>query len=76
MPKRVQMRRDRPWRKDHPDAVIVARPTKWGNPYRVGDGIMTAAGGHRKIKDRQEAVDLFRRKFSMWATSYSAEIIR
>lgn len=26
MPKRVQMRRDRPWREDHPDAVIVARP--------------------------------------------------
>ncbi|ETX26588.1 hypothetical protein RISW2_21850 [Roseivivax isoporae LMG 25204] len=53
MPKRVQMRRDRPWRKDHPDAVIVARPTKWGNSYRVGDGVMTDAGGHRTIKDRQ-----------------------
>lgn len=35
MPKRVQMRRDRPWRKDHPDAVIVARPSKWENPCRV-----------------------------------------
>ena len=32
MPKRIQMRRDRPWRKDHPDAVIVSRPSKWGNP--------------------------------------------
>lgn len=37
MPKRVQMRRDRPWRKDNPDAVIVARPSEWGNPFRVGD---------------------------------------
>ena len=37
MPKRIQMTRQRPWRKDHPDAVIVARPTKWGNPYQ-GDG--------------------------------------
>ena len=37
MPNRVQMRRDRPWRADHPDAVIVARPTAWGNPFRVGD---------------------------------------
>jgi hypothetical protein len=34
MPKRIQMhRRKGGWRKDHPDAVIVARPTKWGNPY-------------------------------------------
>lgn len=35
-PKRVQMRCDRPWRKDHPDAVIVARPRMWGNPFPVG----------------------------------------
>ncbi|MCA0851208.1 DUF4326 domain-containing protein [Salipiger thiooxidans] len=38
MPKRVQMtRRKGGWRKDHPDAVVVARPSKWGNPYQ-GDG--------------------------------------
>ncbi len=36
MPKRVQMRRDKPWRKYNPDAVIIARPSKWGNPFRVG----------------------------------------
>ena len=35
MPKRIQMTRQRPWRQDHPDAVIVARPTKWGNPIRL-----------------------------------------
>lgn len=35
MAKRVQMRRDRPWRRDHPDAVIVARPSRWGNPCKV-----------------------------------------
>lgn len=32
-PRRVQMTRHRPWRCDHPDAVIVARPTIWGNPW-------------------------------------------
>lgn len=33
MPKRIQMhRRPGGWRKDNPDAVIVARPTRWGNP--------------------------------------------
>lgn len=35
MPERVQMSRQRPWRKDHPDAVIVARPSKWGNPFSI-----------------------------------------
>lgn len=38
MPKRIQMtRRKGGWRKDHPDAVVVARPSRWGNPYQ-GDG--------------------------------------
>jgi len=36
MPKRIQMTRKRPWRCDAPDAVIVARPSKWGNPFKVG----------------------------------------
>lgn len=34
-PKRIQMSRQRPWRAENPDAVIVARPSAWGNPYRV-----------------------------------------
>ena len=53
MPKRIQMhRRKGGWRHDHPDAVIVARPTYWGNPYRVLESTNEA---------RQEAVDLFRK---------------
>lgn len=35
-PKRIQLRRTRGWRKPE-GAIIVARPTQWGNPYRVGD---------------------------------------
>ena len=31
-PKRVQISRQKPWRADNPDAVIVTRQTKWGNP--------------------------------------------
>lgn len=60
MPKRIQMTRQRPWRQDHPDAVIVARPTRWGNLYRVGENYLTAAGGWAKVKDRAHAVALFR----------------
>jgi Domain of unknown function (DUF4326) len=32
---RVQLRRSKGWRKP-PGAVVVSRPSRWGNPYRVG----------------------------------------
>ena len=36
-PRRIQLRRTRGWRK--PDgAIVVARPTRWGNPFPVIDG--------------------------------------
>ena len=60
-PKRIQMhRRKGGWRKDHPDAVIVARPSKWGNPYRVGEKYFTRNGGWAKVRDLAHAVELFR----------------
>lgn len=34
-PKRIQLRRTKGWRMPE-NTVKVARPTKWGNPYRVG----------------------------------------
>lgn len=34
-PRRIQMSRQHPWRAEHPNAVIVARPSRWGNPYKV-----------------------------------------
>src|SRR5674476_1083112 len=39
-PRRVQMSRQHPWRAEHPAAVIVARPSRWGNPYRIGQPYM------------------------------------
>jgi hypothetical protein len=33
-PRRVQLRRTRGWRLP-PGAVVVARPTPWGNPYTL-----------------------------------------
>lgn len=35
-PRRIQLRRTKGWRLPK-DAVNVARPTKWGNPYRASD---------------------------------------
>jgi len=36
---RIQLRRAKGWRKPA-EAVVVARPTKWGNPYRAIRGTM------------------------------------
>lgn len=44
MPERIQMSRQRPWRAEHPDAVIVDRTTKWGNPFRVARDECPAGG--------------------------------
>ena len=48
-PKRVQLSRRKGW-KIPPHTVSVARPTRWGNPFRVGvDG--DAAECVRKYRD-------------------------
>jgi Domain of unknown function (DUF4326) len=47
-PRRIQLRRTPGWRKP-PGAVVVARPTRWGNPYPVA------------THGREQALALFRR---------------
>lgn len=38
MPKRIQLRRTKGWRK--PDgAIVVSRPSKWGNPFHGPDAV-------------------------------------
>ena len=34
-PRRIQMKRSKDWRKPA-GAIYVGRPTRWGNPYRIG----------------------------------------
>jgi hypothetical protein len=41
-PRRIQLRRTKGWRKP-PDTVIVARPSRWGNPFPIGDAADRAA---------------------------------
>lgn len=60
MPKRIQMSRQKPWRRDNPNAVIVARPTIWGNRFAVGDSYLTNNSGNGKVRDRAQSVELFR----------------
>ena len=53
--KRIQRRRTRGWRMP-PGAVYVGRPTKWGNPFPVGE-----PGEDGLPMDRSETVARYRR---------------
>ena len=57
MPERIQRSRAKGWRMPA-GAVYVGRPTKWGNPFKVG--AYNALLQHQM--DRREAVDAFRRR--------------
>lgn len=63
-PKRIQMSRQRPWRAENPDAVIVARPSKWGNPFAVrrdddgGWGVYEDGIQVERADSKEEARDL------------------
>lgn len=49
-PKRIQLRRTAGWRKPE-GAVVVARPSMWGNPWRIGEpGIRDAAEAVRRFR--------------------------
>lgn len=68
-PHRVQQRRTKGWRKPE-NTVSVARPSRWGNPFRVfstGGGWSVQVGSIRLMTPRDDraeavarAVDLFR----------------
>ena len=49
-PHRVQLSRRNGWRLP-PNTVVVARPTKWGNPWKVGaEYIVAQEGGDRTAR--------------------------
>jgi hypothetical protein len=51
MPERIQLRRTKGWRKPR-HVVVVSRPSKWGNPFRVdslGDRVTRADGSSWKV---------------------------
>lgn len=67
-PKRIQLSRRKGWRKPE-GAVVVARPTKWGNPYRVGDvALISAPWRGEDVTFEYDitpplAVEMFRQRF-------------
>ena len=69
-PKRIQLQRTKGWRKPE-GVIVVARPTRWGNPFKVGEYAPhvhpSAAWPHHLYIDRHrvvradQAVALYRR---------------
>jgi len=55
MPERIQLSRRKGWRKPE-NTIVVARPSKWGNPFRVGqpDPLVGTV-----IADAEKAVERF-----------------
>ena len=84
MPQRIQMSRQHPWRAEHPDAVIVDRRTRWGNPFRVvkaGSAWAVLHGNcahHRNREDAAaDAVRRFRNAIDLgWGDVPSSDQIR
>ncbi len=66
MPERIQLRRTKGWRlaEVSATAVVVSRPSVWGNPYRVGSdvAILRPDGGRQHLLSisAATAVDLYR----------------
>jgi hypothetical protein len=55
MPERIQLRRTKGWRKPE-GAIVVSRPSKWGNPWRVDPSLRA----EWSTTTRELAVALFR----------------
>ncbi|GAB2677627.1 DUF4326 domain-containing protein [Thalassiella azotivora] len=58
-PRRIQLRRTKGWRKPK-GAVVVARPTRWGNPWVVDAARATNPPTNNARATADECVALFR----------------
>ena len=58
MPKRIQRKRTKGW-KMPPNTVYVGRPSKWGNPFKIGSYLRSTGGLPLVIPSADFAVRLF-----------------
>lgn len=58
-PVRVQLRRTKGWRKP-PNTVVVARPSQWGNPARVGDDLSYHLGDGAAVASADQVMTFYR----------------
>jgi hypothetical protein len=78
MPERIRLRRTKGWRKPE-GAIVVSRPSRWGNPYRVGDLIRDPVNSFNPIAGHVyndvERVGVYERK-SYDGSTYSVTVRR
>ncbi len=78
-PKRIQLSRRKGWRLP-PNTVVVARPGKWGNPFKVGghyivpDGPLKPGGGAQWLYLQVHVPD--RRATSIETAAQAGELFR
>lgn len=59
MPKRIQRKRTKGWRMPE-NTVYVGRPTKWGNPFKVGGTVKNHFGKEFKIETKEGAINCYK----------------
>lgn len=59
IPKRLQLSRQKGYRKPE-GAVVVSRPSKWGNPHKVGVSLHRLQDGNYRYMTPSDAVAAFR----------------
>lgn len=72
-PQRIQLRRTKGWRKPE-GAIVVSRPSKWGNPFVIGATVHYGpaySGRDITVRDAAHAVGLFRQWMSQSANRVS-----
>jgi hypothetical protein len=73
-PRRVQLRRTTGWRLPA-NTVVVARPTRWGNPFTLCAGV-TGQPGHAGATNRAQAVALFAEHAAALSAQWRREVRR
>ncbi|OZD74916.1 DUF4326 domain-containing protein [Rhodococcus sp. 05-339-2] len=80
-PERVQRKRTKGWRMPK-GAVYVGRPTKWGNPYRVGDesawigADLLFSGDDGEPLNARDTVELFSAAMGRYVLAVTPEQVR
>jgi hypothetical protein len=76
-PQRIQLRRTKGWRKPV-GAVVVSRPSKWGNPYTVPscieEGFAATKEQARRVCVAEFRTDLTRALHQPWGWSLPIQI--
>lgn len=65
-PRRIQLRRTAGWRKPE-DAVVVSRPSRWGNPHPFAKPTR---------EERARVVELYRRDLAAGRLAFTADDVR